>query len=57
MDLEKLIKMIVFGPKWANFDSFEAKMGQTGFFVKKRKCHFRTLQLCARNQNKPMNGF
>ena len=30
------------------------------FFWKKRKCHFRKLimpQLCARNQNKPMNGF
>jgi len=29
-------------------------------FGKKRKCHLRTLiipQLCARNQNKPMNGF
>ena len=45
-----------FGPKWANFDSFGAKMGQTGFFWKKRKCHFRT-QVCARDQNKPMNGF
>ena len=38
--------------------------GQNGanriFFGKKRKCHFRMLimlQLCARNQNKPMNGF
>ena len=29
--------MTVFGPKWANFDSFGAKMGQTGFFWEKAK--------------------
>ena len=29
--------MEVFGPKWANFDSFGAKMGQTGFFGEKAK--------------------
>ena len=52
--------MSVFGPKWAIFDSFCPGKAKTGFFGKKRKCHFRKLimpQLCARNQNKPMNGF
>ena len=29
--------MTVFGSKWANFDSFGAKMGQTGFFWEKAK--------------------
>ena len=29
--------MSVLGPKCANFDSFEAKMGQTGFFGEKAK--------------------
>ena len=29
--------MTVFGPKRANFDSFGAKMGQTGFFGEKAK--------------------
>ena len=29
--------MTVFGPKWANFDSFGAKMGQTRFFWEKAK--------------------
>ena len=29
--------MTVFGLKWANFDSFGAKMGQTGFFWEKAK--------------------
>ena len=49
-----------FWAKMAIFDSFGVKMGKMGFFGEKRKCHFRTLimlQLCARNQNKPMNGF
>ena len=32
-----MVKMSVFGPKWANFDSFGAKMGQTGFFLEKAK--------------------
>ena len=32
-----------FRPKWANFDSFSAKIGQTGLFWEKRKCHFHTL--------------
>ena len=29
--------MSVFGPKWANCDSFGAKMGQMGFFWEKEK--------------------
>ena len=36
-DLEKLIKMTVFGPKWANFDCSGAKIGQTRFFWEKAK--------------------
>ena len=50
-DLEKLIKMSVFGPKWAIFDSFCPGKAKTRFFGEKRKCHFRTLlmlQLCAK---------
>ena len=42
---------------WHSFCPGKAK---TGFFGKKRKCHFRKLimpQLCGRNQNKPKNGF
>ena len=48
-----------FGAKMVYFDSFGAKMGQTDFFGGKAKMTLRTLimlQLCARNQNKPMNG-
>ena len=29
--------MTVFGPKWANLDSFGTKMGQTGLFGEKAK--------------------
>jgi len=29
-----MVKMNVFGPKWAYFDSFGGKMGQTGFLGK-----------------------
>ena len=49
-----------FWAKMAIFGEFWAKMAKTRFFVKKRKWHFRTLimlQHCAKNQNKPMNGF
>ena len=31
-DLEKLVKMTVFEPKWAIFDCFCPKMAKTGFF-------------------------
>ena len=58
---EIYIKMTVFGPKWAIFLQFWPQNGkERDFFGKLRKCHFRIffmLQLCARNQNKPMNGF
>ena len=34
-NLEKLIKMSVFGPKWAIFDSFGPAKAKTGFFWEK----------------------
>ena len=37
MDLEKLIKMTVFGPKRAIFDSFCPGMAKTNFFWEKAK--------------------
>ena len=40
---EKMVKMNVFGPKWAIFNSFDAEMAKTGFLGKKRKCHLRKL--------------
>ena len=36
-DLEKFIKMYVFGPKWAIFDSFCPGMAKTRFFWEKAK--------------------
>ena len=52
------------GRFWAKMGYFLQFLPQNDenwiFFVKIRKCHFRTLimlQLCARNQNKPMTGF
>ena len=52
--------MTVFGPKWANFDSFGAKMGETIFFWEKAKMSlpyaYYAATLC-KKQNKPMNGF
>jgi len=35
--MKKIIKMTVFGQKRAIFDSFGAKMGQTGFLGEKAK--------------------
>ena len=35
--MEKLIKMSVFGPKWAIFDSFCPGKAKTGFFGEKAK--------------------
>ena len=36
-DLEKMVKIDVFGPKWAIFDSFCPKMAKMGFFWGKAK--------------------
>ena len=44
--------MTVLGSKWAILTVLGPKCGKNIFLVKKRK-----LSLCARNQNKPMNGF
>ena len=35
--MEKLIKITVFGPKWANFNSIGAKMGANKIFWEKAK--------------------
>ena len=51
--MEKLIKISVFGPKWAIFDSFCPGKAKMGFFGKKRKCHFRTLFRAATLCKKP----
>jgi len=57
---DELIKMTVFKAKWAILTVLAPKWGKQDFLEKSEICHFRTLimlQLCARNQNKPMNGF
>ena len=55
------VKISVFGPKWANFDSFGAEMGQNIFFSQKfhqailvidHKCSF-----YKKKQQHPMTGF
>ena len=56
MDLEKLVKLDVFGPKWP----FLGQNGENDIFSQKSEnvtsvCLLGCL-LCARNQNKPMNG-
>ena len=51
---------MIFGQKWPFFDQNGPKRPKRDFSGEIRKCHFRRIgkpQLCAKNQNNPMNGF
>ena len=51
---------MIFGQKWPFFDQNGPKRPKRDFSGEIRKRHFRRIgkpQLCAKNQNNPMNGF
>ena len=56
-DLEKMVKMSVFGPKWPFLDRFWPKMAEKRFFRQKAKMSlfnvFIEPGLHEKNQNKP----
>ena len=56
----KISRNVDFWPKMAIFYQNGPKRPKRDFSAKIRKCHFRRIgkpQLCAKNQNNPMNGF
>ena len=60
LELEKLDKMAVFGPKWQFLDRFWPKMAKTRFLAKKQNWHFLTFiepGLHEKNQKNLMRGF
>ena len=60
LDLEKLVKMTIFGAKWPSLDRFWAKKGKLRFFERKIYWPYfqdPKLSFYEKNQKDPMTGY